>query len=216
MDDNQKKIVQQMIEQALKEAKAFSTEKYGDTPTDDLQLTPKKYVSSVISDATSSVFSSVLAGFAITGNLRVGGDASVVGTLDAGTIQTGNITATGNASIAGSLKVGGTASVGGQLSASGGLRLFDALMPRIYTGLVSSNGNSSSPFPNNWTSSLIASPGGYKVTHNLGDVGYTIGLTPLTFVAIVNARNTNDFTVNTLDAAGSLQNDSFYFIVGRP
>lgn len=43
---------------AIKEAMRFPTAKYGDTPTDDQQLTPKKYVDGQI----SSVYSSVIAG----------------------------------------------------------------------------------------------------------------------------------------------------------
>lgn len=40
--------VQKMIDDSLKKALAFQTKKYGDTPTDALQLTPKKYVTSVV------------------------------------------------------------------------------------------------------------------------------------------------------------------------
>lgn len=35
-----------MIDDSIKKAVSFSTAKYGDTPTDKLQLTPKKYVDS--------------------------------------------------------------------------------------------------------------------------------------------------------------------------
>lgn len=44
MEETDQKEVQQMISESLKLAMDFSTRKLGDTPTDDLQLTPKKYV----------------------------------------------------------------------------------------------------------------------------------------------------------------------------
>jgi len=44
MDENQKKIVQKMIDESLDKAMSFSNRKRGDTPTDDNQLTPRKYV----------------------------------------------------------------------------------------------------------------------------------------------------------------------------
>lgn len=36
--------IKRIVEDELKKAMAFSTNKYGDTPTDALQLTPRKYV----------------------------------------------------------------------------------------------------------------------------------------------------------------------------
>lgn len=36
--------VQKLIDTSIRQAVIFSTVKYGDTPTDDLQLVPKKYV----------------------------------------------------------------------------------------------------------------------------------------------------------------------------
>lgn len=36
--------IAQLIDEKIKKAMQFSTVKYGDTPTDTLQLTPKKYV----------------------------------------------------------------------------------------------------------------------------------------------------------------------------
>lgn len=44
MDENTKKLVQQMIDTALSKAMDFPTKKRGDTPTDAYQLTPQKYV----------------------------------------------------------------------------------------------------------------------------------------------------------------------------
>lgn len=46
MTPEQVAATQQMIDEAIKKAMAFQTKKYGDTPTDDLQLVPKKYVDS--------------------------------------------------------------------------------------------------------------------------------------------------------------------------
>lgn len=43
-----KAAVAEMIAVAIKQAAAFATPKYGDTPTDALQLTPKKYVDTEI------------------------------------------------------------------------------------------------------------------------------------------------------------------------
>jgi len=44
LDINEKKEIQQMIKEALTKAFNFSARKLGDTPTDDLQLTPRKFV----------------------------------------------------------------------------------------------------------------------------------------------------------------------------
>lgn len=44
MEEQDKAEVKEMVETAIKEAMAFSTPKYGDTPTDAIQLVPKKYV----------------------------------------------------------------------------------------------------------------------------------------------------------------------------
>ncbi len=44
MDENQIRIVENMIKAALSKAMDFPTRKKGDTPTDSYQLTPQKYV----------------------------------------------------------------------------------------------------------------------------------------------------------------------------
>ena len=44
MDENQKKEIQEMIDKAVLKAVEYQTRKRGDTPTDDLQLTPRKYI----------------------------------------------------------------------------------------------------------------------------------------------------------------------------
>lgn len=44
MDENMKKLVQQMIDISLFNANQLKTKKVGDTPTDGYQLTPQKYV----------------------------------------------------------------------------------------------------------------------------------------------------------------------------
>lgn len=61
--------VKALIRQEIQGYAKFSNKKYGDTPTDALQLVPKKYVDA---HAASSIFS---------GNLIVNGSASVVGSL---------------------------------------------------------------------------------------------------------------------------------------
>lgn len=50
MEDAQ---INKLIDDKIAKAMAFATKKYGDTPTDALQLTPKKYVSSVVAAATT-------------------------------------------------------------------------------------------------------------------------------------------------------------------
>ena len=62
MDENDKKEVQEMINQALKRAMDYQTRKRGDTPTDDLQLTPRKYVNMNASVASRPVGSVVTIG----------------------------------------------------------------------------------------------------------------------------------------------------------
>ena len=44
MNEEQKKEIQEMIDKAVSKAVEYTTRKRGDTPTDDLQLTPRKYV----------------------------------------------------------------------------------------------------------------------------------------------------------------------------
>ena len=44
MNENQKKEIQEMIDKAILRAVEYQTRKRGDTPTDDLQLTPRKYI----------------------------------------------------------------------------------------------------------------------------------------------------------------------------
>lgn len=44
MEEEQKRQIQIMIDEAIRKAMDFSTRKRGDTPTDELQLTPRKYV----------------------------------------------------------------------------------------------------------------------------------------------------------------------------
>lgn len=41
---NEPRDTEQLIDEKLDRAMQFQTKKYGDTPTDDLQLVPKKYV----------------------------------------------------------------------------------------------------------------------------------------------------------------------------
>lgn len=44
MDDNDIRIVQQMVETGMKKVATYQVRKLGDTPTDSYQLTPKSYV----------------------------------------------------------------------------------------------------------------------------------------------------------------------------
>ena len=44
LNEDEKKEIQEMIDKAVGRAVEFQTRKRGDTPTDDLQLTPRKYV----------------------------------------------------------------------------------------------------------------------------------------------------------------------------
>lgn len=46
--------INKLIDDKIKKAMLFSTTKYGDTPTDALQLVPKKYVSSVVAAAVGT------------------------------------------------------------------------------------------------------------------------------------------------------------------
>lgn len=44
LDENDKKEIKEMIKLALDKVMQFQTRKLGDTPTDEYQLTPRKYV----------------------------------------------------------------------------------------------------------------------------------------------------------------------------
>lgn len=104
MDDNDTKQVQGMIDKAI----AFPTKKYGDTPTDDLQLTPKKYVDAKSGTAfgglvkidgsstdlppgwTSGTSSSGV--YTVTHNLGTLGYGVSVSIVNSNTISIGNLT----------------------------------------------------------------------------------------------------------------------------
>ena len=62
MDENQKKEIQEMIDKAVLKAVEYQTRKRGDTPTDDLQLTPRKYVNMNASVASRPIGSVVTIG----------------------------------------------------------------------------------------------------------------------------------------------------------
>lgn len=58
IDENDKKLIQEMINHAVLKAVGFATRKRGDTPTDATQLTPQGYVNmngSVAGRPTGSV-----------------------------------------------------------------------------------------------------------------------------------------------------------------
>lgn len=59
MNEIERKQIQEMIDASLSKYAFFATRKYGDTPVDNLQLVPKKYVDAHVS---SVVTSSVAAG----------------------------------------------------------------------------------------------------------------------------------------------------------
>lgn len=44
LDENDKRLIQNMLNKAITQVSQFQNKKWGDTPTDDLQLTPRKYV----------------------------------------------------------------------------------------------------------------------------------------------------------------------------
>lgn len=44
LNEDDKKQIQELIDAAILRATEYQTRKRGDTPTDDLQLTPRKYV----------------------------------------------------------------------------------------------------------------------------------------------------------------------------
>lgn len=63
MDENQKRLVREMIQAELRGYSGFQNRKLGDTPTDAFQLVNKKYTSSFVSSfVTAYVDSSVAAG----------------------------------------------------------------------------------------------------------------------------------------------------------
>ena len=44
LNEDDKREIREMIDLALRRAMEYQTRKRGDTPTDDLQLTPRKYI----------------------------------------------------------------------------------------------------------------------------------------------------------------------------
>lgn len=73
MDEEQ---VKKMIDESVKKATAFSTVKYGDTPTDALQLVPKKYVDNL----SATIYSGFVNLNGTAGSLPTGWTSSTTGT----------------------------------------------------------------------------------------------------------------------------------------
>lgn len=67
--------IQNMIDSSIKKAMAFSTPKYGDTPTDALQLVPKKYA-----DAITGGYAGYVNSDGSAGNLPSGWTSSKIST----------------------------------------------------------------------------------------------------------------------------------------
>lgn len=85
--------INRLIDEKIAKAMAFGTSKYGDIPTDALQLTPKKYVTSVVAAAVSSITSAaggadtdvqVNRGGVLYGNANLTMTSSVTGGFDWG------------------------------------------------------------------------------------------------------------------------------------
>ena len=72
MNDNDKKLIQEMIDRAISKAVSYNTRKLGDTPTDDLQLTPRKYVT-----ANGSVASRPIGSVAVIGQRYFANDTNI-------------------------------------------------------------------------------------------------------------------------------------------
>jgi len=77
MDQNEQRIVQQMIEEATKGFADFKVRKRGDTPTDSYQLTPQKYV-----DMSGPVASRPIASIANIGQSYYATDTNIPMTFD--------------------------------------------------------------------------------------------------------------------------------------
>lgn len=75
--------VKKLIDQKISEVTAFSQVKYGDTPTDELQLTPKKYVDGKVSSVTGAFIPKGIG--TAKGDLIGFSAASVVGRIPVGT-----------------------------------------------------------------------------------------------------------------------------------
>lgn len=95
MDFETKKNIQAMIDESLLYATKLSKNKYGDTPTDSLQLTPKGYVDAkifwgtVASDGTAGTLPSgwtsvrnSVGNYTVTHNLGVANGVVVTSKLD--------------------------------------------------------------------------------------------------------------------------------------
>lgn len=168
MENQDIQEVKALIRQEITGYARFSNKKYGDTPTDALQLVPRKYTDGI----KSSVFASVQAGLTITGNLKVGGSASVVGNL--------------------SLK--------------------GSDIPAIFIGATTGLMAAGTPFPSGWTASLV-SAGNCLITHNLGTSSYVPQATSQSTNATILSRNSNDFTIQTLNSSSVATTDVAYFSV---
>lgn len=84
-----------------------------------------------------------------------------------------------------------------------------------YSGLVTSAGAASTPFPTGWTV-IKNSTGNYTVTHNLGNTNYGVCVTVSDGVVnflITNNRTSTTFDVLTYNSSFSSNDRSFYFIV---
>jgi hypothetical protein len=57
MNEDEKSYVEEQIKEKIDDYSSFTNKKVGDTPTDAIQLTPKKYVDTQISSVQSQISS---------------------------------------------------------------------------------------------------------------------------------------------------------------
>lgn len=85
----------------------------------------------------------------------------------------------------------------------------------VFTGLVTSGGSASTPFPTGWSVQKTAT-GAYAVTHNLGHQNYSIIIfaygTQLRAVSITN-KSDDTFAILIKDSGGTDTDNIFYFMV---
>jgi hypothetical protein len=149
MDENQKKDIQKMIDEAVERYAAYTTRKVGDTPTDAIQLTNKRYVDNQvggIDTATNFGGNGSDGALSAGGTIDLGSSSYVVKNYTTINIAVGQTIEFSNPNSAGTVvifKATGDVNIGGAIDLQGDGAIFGS------GGGVATSGSAGSGSPGN-------------------------------------------------------------------
>ncbi len=162
---------QSMIDLAIKQYGSFSNKKIGDTPTDDYQLTPKKYVDTLVGTGTvSNVWGDASDGTAVLDGSSVVGFASIIAsntyvlkrdaylgslTLNTGvTLRTNSYRVFAQSAVTNAGIIRNTGNAGGDAAVgtpgAGGPSILAASLGNSGAGIIGSNPTDASDISSSW------------------------------------------------------------------